>query len=141
MKLFKGFYSVNMGDGRLGGFGLLFPLLKWTTDWQNQKENCSEITIIQVVDKLPDGSLLKDNYRDVMDDRDPSDPRWLIYRSTDKLSSNNILNSDGVMDIILRSIIQGNMALCPGFPVCPPNPSALMNLLPLSDLVKSIIDI
>jgi len=33
MKLFKGFYSVNMGDGRLGGFGLLFPLLKWTTDW------------------------------------------------------------------------------------------------------------
>ena len=140
-KLYNGYFRVKLGDGKTGGFGLMFPLMKWSSDWQSQKENCSEVTIVQVIYKLPDGSELKNDYRQALKDRDPTDARWLVYKSKNRISSDNILESDGVMDIVLRSIVISNLALCPGFPICPPTPSALFNLLPLPDLVKSIIDI
>jgi len=45
-KLYRGYYGEKMGDGHVGGFGLIFPLVKWMNDWVNKKENCSEVTII-----------------------------------------------------------------------------------------------
>ena len=141
-KLFSASFKTKMGDGSTSGFGLIFPLMKWTNDWQNQKENCTEVTIVQVVKKLPDGTDLKNDYKQALDDRDPSDARWLVYNSgSEELDFNNILESDGVMDLVMRTVISANMNPCPGFPVCPPTPSAMMNLLPVGDLVKSIIDI
>ena len=85
--------------------------------------------------------MMMESYRKALDDRDPNEPRWLIYNSLFELSRDNLLESDGVIDIILRTVIAGNLVPCPGYPICPPTPTALMNVLPTDDLVKSMIDI
>jgi len=34
-KLYNGYFRVKLGDGKTGGFGLMFPLMKWSSDWQS----------------------------------------------------------------------------------------------------------